>query len=89
MDLNRIIKENMLRFGTKNLTYEHLGNIISEQTTEDPDLSKYDWSKMGSISWNNAPIKSLVNYVRAVDAGKSYTNYEIYELIACMDWRQR
>lgn len=87
MDLNRIIKENMLRFGTKNLTYEHLGNIISEQTTEEPDLSKYDWSKMGSISWEQAPIKSLVNYVRAVDAGKSYTNYEIYEPV--MRWWQQ
>ena len=85
MDLNKLIKENMLRFGTKNLTYEHLGNIISEQTTtEQPDLSKYDWSKNATVDWNSAPIKSLVNYVRAVDAGKSYTKYEIYEPV--MRW---
>lgn len=87
MDLNKIIKENMLRFGTKNLTYEHLSNIISEQsTTEQPDLSKYDWSKNATVDWNSAPIKSLVNYVRAVDAGKSYTKYEIYEPV--MRWWQ-
>jgi len=85
MDLNKLIKENMLRFGTKNLTYEHLGNIISEQgTAEEPDLSKFDWSKIGTVDWNSAPIKSLVNYVRAVDSGKSYTQYEIYE--AVMQW---
>jgi hypothetical protein len=85
MDLNKLIKENMLRFGTKNLTYEHLGNIISEQgTAEEPDLSKFDWSKTGTVDWNSAPIKSLVNYVRAVDSGKSYTQYEIYE--AVMQW---
>jgi len=88
MDLNKLIKENMLRFGTKNLTYEHLGNIISEQgTTEEPDLSKFDWSKIGTVDWNSAPIKSLVNYVRAVDSGKSYTQYEIYEPVMQW-WRQ-
>jgi hypothetical protein len=84
MDLNKLLKENMLRFGTKNLTYEHLGNIISEETAEEPDLSKFDWSNGGQTSWADASIKSLVNYVRAVDSGKSYTQYEIYE--AVMQW---
>lgn len=88
MDLNKLIKENMLRFGTKNLTYEHLGNIISEQgTTQEPDLSKFDWSKTGTVDWNSAPIKSLINYVQAVDSGKSYTQYEIYEPVMQW-WRQ-
>lgn len=86
MDLNKILKENMLRFGTKNLTYEHLGNIISETPDPpvEPDLSKYDWSTNGTISWYDAPIDKLVEYVRAVDAGKSYTQYEIYEPV--MQW---
>lgn len=86
MDLNKILKENMLRFGTKNLTYEHLGNIISEtpDPPTEPDLSKYDWSSIGTITWKDAPIDKLVEYVRAVDAGKSYTQYEIYEPV--MQW---
>lgn len=84
MDLNKILKENMLRFGTKNLTYEHLGNIIVEQDPNEPDLSKYDWSSNGTIGWSEAPIDKLVEYVRAVDAGKSYTQYEIYEPV--MQW---
>jgi hypothetical protein len=88
MDLNKLLKENMLRFGTKNLTYEHLGNIISEEPDPptEPDLSKFDWSKNGTQDWASAPIKSLVEYVRAVDAGKSYTQYEIYKPV--MQWWQ-
>jgi len=59
--------------------------IISEQSeTQEPDLSKYDWSNNGSVDFWKASIDSIVDYIIARDSSKSYSKLEIYGLV--MEW---
>jgi len=80
MNLHEIIKRNMLRFGTKNLDESAIRLI--EQV--EPDLSKADWSKGGTIAWENANINSIINYVKTRDAAEDYSKYAIYGPV--MEW---
>jgi len=80
MNLHEIIKQNMLRFGTKNLNE---ANIRLIEETE-PDLMQYDWSKGGTVTWEKANINSIINYITARDSTKDYAKYAIYTPV--MQW---
>jgi hypothetical protein len=80
MNLHEIIKRNMLRFGTKNLD-ESAIRLIEQQ---EPDLMQYDWSKGGTVSWENASIGSIIKYIMARDASEDYSKYAIYTPV--MQW---
>ena len=80
MNLHEIIKQNMLRFGTKNLN-ESAIRLIEQK---EPDLTQYDWSKGGTIAWENASIGSIIKYIMARDAAEDYSKYAIYTPV--MNW---
>lgn len=59
--------------------------LITEQSeTQEPDLSKYDWSDGGNVDFQSADINKIVNYTIARDAGTAYSKLEIYGPI--MQW---
>lgn len=80
----KLLAENMLRFGVKNLNESDVNNILRIISEENEDLP--DWSKGGTRTWEKANIKDLVAFVKAVDvkSGASYVNSETYK--AMMDW---
>lgn len=83
--MKNILAENLLRFGVKNLTLESKSSILTEQT--EPDLSAYDWSKNGTIEWDNAKISDIIKYIMARDANQPFTNLEVYKPI--FEWFEK
>ena len=74
--MKNILAENLLRFNAKNLTLENKSSMLTEQT--EPDLSAYDWSKGGSVTWDNAKVSDIIKYIMARDANQQYQQFEVY-----------
>ena len=74
--MQNILAENLLRFGVKNLTIENKSSLLTEQT--EPDLSSVDWSKGGSITWDDAKVSDIIKYIMARDANQQYQQFEVY-----------
>jgi hypothetical protein len=82
MNLEKILAENMLRFGVKNLSNVDKSAILTEQV--EPNLSAADWSKGGTVTWANADVTDIVEYIYARDADQPYKNFAVYEPV--MQW---
>lgn len=82
MNLEKILAENMIRFGVKNLSDVDKSAILTEQV--EPNLSAADWSKGGTVTWANANVTDIVEYIYARDADQPYKNFAVYEPV--MQW---
>lgn len=82
MNFNKILAENMLRFGVKNLSNVDKSTILTEQV--EPNLSAVDWSKGGTVTWANANVTDIVEYIYARDADQPYKNFTVYAPV--MQW---
>ena len=66
--------------------YNAAGKTLMTEQSENqaPDLSKYDWSKGGTVDFFNANTADIINYIIARDAGKDYTKLQVY--MPVMEW---
>jgi hypothetical protein len=59
--------------------------LINEQAENtEPDLSKYDWSNNGSVDFWKANTDTIIDYIIARDASKSYSKLQVY--MPVMEW---
>jgi len=58
-----------------------LQKIMEEENknSEEPDLSKFDWSDGGKLTWRDAKISNILLYIKERDKGKDYTNFDSYK----------
>ena len=75
MNLEKLLAQNMLRFGTKNINESQLKKFL---------LEVYDWTNGGKKNWDTANINDLIKYILEKDKGKAYTNINVYTPI--MEW---
>jgi hypothetical protein len=75
MNLEKLLAQNMLRFGTKNINESQLKKFL---------LEFYDWTGSGKKNWDNANINDIIKYILEKDKGKAYTNINVYAPI--MEW---
>jgi hypothetical protein len=69
MNLEKLLAQNMLRFGTKNINESQLRKFL---------LEFHDWSSDGKKNWEDANIDDIIKFISEKDAGKPYTNYSVY-----------
>ena len=75
MNLEKLLAQNMLRFGTKNINEAQLKKFL---------LEFHDWTNSGKKNWDTANINDLIKYILEKDKGKPYTNINVYAPI--MEW---
>jgi hypothetical protein len=75
MSLEKLLAQNMLRFGTKNINESQLKKFL---------LEFYDWTNSGKKNWDTANINDIIKYILEKDKGKAYTNINVYAPI--MEW---
>jgi hypothetical protein len=80
----KLLAENMLRFGIKNLNESDINNILQIISEQNEDLT--DWSEGGKKSWENAKLSLIIKFVKEVDAksGGAFLNMPEYQ--AMMEW---
>lgn len=78
---DKLLEERILK---KHLLKEEGEDQVETKTADEPKF--YDWSKGGSVNWENAKIKDIVKYVREVDEyiDSSIKNNPSYEVM--MEW---
>lgn len=58
--------------------------LTEEDEIKEPDLSKYDWSEIGTVNFFDANTDKIINYIIARDSLRPYSKLQVYMPI--MDW---